>query len=405
MYERFTDRARKVMQLANQEAQRFNHEYIGTEHILLGLVKEGSGVAANVLKNLDVDLRKIRLEVEKLVQCGFDNVPVGKLPQTPRAKKVIEYAMAEARNLGHTYVGTEHLLLGMLREGEAVAAQVLMNLGLRLENVRAEVLATLRRAEDEGNGAYSPQSRIRWATPTDPATLERPPRSKWSSCLVMGLGAVVFVVLGVLGRGWSLQRQQERESKDRWDRQIAEVEAGKTTRIVWPEPRFLEGFVRDQPEVAAEITQVIFSVGRVSDERFGYLKQFPHLKAIAFDEVWEGADSFLERIAGMESITSLSFYQTGVTEEGVRAVASLPNLKRLRIDYFWKQTSLEPLRSYKGIETIALDLVTPKKEWIELMATLPNLRELELEEDEPISDSVLLNLQRALPKVKILHGK
>ena len=99
MYERFTDRARKVMQLANQEAQRFNHEYIGTEHILLGLVKEGSGVAANVLKNLDVDLRKIRLEVEKLVQSGPDMVTMGKLPQTPRAKKVIEYALEEAREL------------------------------------------------------------------------------------------------------------------------------------------------------------------------------------------------------------------------------------------------------------------------------------------------------------------
>jgi len=97
MYERFTDRARKVMQLANQEAQRFNHEYIGTEHILLGLVKEGSGVAANVLKNLDIDLRKIRLEVEKLVQSGPEMVTIGKLPQTPRAKKVIEYSMEEAR--------------------------------------------------------------------------------------------------------------------------------------------------------------------------------------------------------------------------------------------------------------------------------------------------------------------
>lgn len=109
MYERFTDRARKVMQLANQEAQRFNHEYIGTEHILLGLVKEGSGVAANVLKNLDVDLRKIRLEVEKLVQSGPEMVTMGKLPQTPRAKKVIEYSMEEARNLNHNYVGTEHI--------------------------------------------------------------------------------------------------------------------------------------------------------------------------------------------------------------------------------------------------------------------------------------------------------
>src|SRR4051812_38843703 len=143
MYERFTDRARKVMQLANQEAQRFNHEYIGTEHVLLGLIKEGSGVAANVLKNLDVDLRKIRLEVEKLVQSGPDMVTMGKLPQTPRAKKVIEYSMEEARNLNHNYVGTEHILLGLLREQEGVAAQVLMNLGLKLEDVREEVLNLL----------------------------------------------------------------------------------------------------------------------------------------------------------------------------------------------------------------------------------------------------------------------
>ena len=152
MYERFTDRARKVMQLANQEAQRFNHEYVGTEHVLLGLVKEGSGVAANVLKNLDVDLRKIRVEVEKIVQSGPDMVTMGKLPQTPRAKKVIEYAIEEARNLNHNYVGTEHLLLGLLREQEGVAAQVLMNLNLKLEEVREEVLNLLGHGMDAGGG-------------------------------------------------------------------------------------------------------------------------------------------------------------------------------------------------------------------------------------------------------------
>src|SRR3989442_9499616 len=150
MYERLTDRARKVMQLANQEAQRFNHEYVGTEHVLLGLIKEGSGVAANVLKNLDVDLRKIRNEVEKIVQAGPDMVTMGKLPQTPRAKKVIEYAIEEARNLNHNYVGTEHLLLGLLREQEGVAAQVLMNLNLKLEDVREEVLNLLGHGMDSG---------------------------------------------------------------------------------------------------------------------------------------------------------------------------------------------------------------------------------------------------------------
>lgn len=143
MYERFTDRARKVMQLANQEAKRFSHEYIGTEHILLGLVKEGTGVASNVLRNLDVDLRMVRLEVEKIVQSGPGVVSASNLPQTPRAKKVIEYAIAEARGLNHNYVGTEHLLIGLLREEDGVAAQVLINLGLKLGVVRAEVLSLL----------------------------------------------------------------------------------------------------------------------------------------------------------------------------------------------------------------------------------------------------------------------
>jgi len=149
MFERFTDRARKVMALANQEAQRFNHEYIGTEHVLLGLVKEGSGVGANVLKNIGVELRKVRLEVEKLVKSGPDIVTMGKLPQTPRAKKVIEYAIEEARSLNHNYIGTEHLLLGLLREHDGVAAQVLMNLGLKLEEVREEVLNLLGAGVDD----------------------------------------------------------------------------------------------------------------------------------------------------------------------------------------------------------------------------------------------------------------
>ena len=149
MFERFTDRARKVMALANQEAQRFNHEYIGTEHILLGLVKEGSGVGATVLKNLDVDIKKLRLAVEKRVKSGPDMVTMGKLPQTPRAKKVIEYAIEEARALNHNYVGTEHILLGLLRETEGIAAQVLMDMDMKLEDVRQEVLNLLGASIDE----------------------------------------------------------------------------------------------------------------------------------------------------------------------------------------------------------------------------------------------------------------
>ncbi|MBL7140119.1 MAG: ATP-dependent Clp protease ATP-binding subunit [Planctomycetes bacterium] len=166
MFERFTDRARKVMALANQEAQRFNHEYVGTEHVLLGLVKEGQGVAANVLHNLQVDLKKIRLEVEKIVKSGPAMVTMGKLPQTPRAKKVIEFAIEEARNLGHNYVGTEHLLLGLLREHDGVAAQVLMNLGLKLDDVRAEVLNILGASmEAEGETAEAEGRRGKSKTP------------------------------------------------------------------------------------------------------------------------------------------------------------------------------------------------------------------------------------------------
>jgi ATP-dependent Clp protease ATP-binding subunit ClpC len=140
MYERFTDKARKILQLADEEAQRLNHVYVDTEHILLGLVKEGSGVAANVLKNLDVDLRKIPLEVEKVVQSGPPMVPIGKLPRTPRAKKVIEYSVEESQKPDRNYIGTEHILLGLLREQEGVAAKVLTNLGLDLKDVREEVL-------------------------------------------------------------------------------------------------------------------------------------------------------------------------------------------------------------------------------------------------------------------------
>jgi ATP-dependent Clp protease ATP-binding subunit ClpA len=140
MYDRFTDRARMVMRLADQEACRFNHEYIGTEHILIGLVKEGAGVAANVLKNHGIELHKVRLEVEKIVPPGPDMAMIGKLPQTPRAKKVIEYSIEEARKLNHNYVGTEHLLLGLMREGEGVAAQVLARLGLTPQRVREEVV-------------------------------------------------------------------------------------------------------------------------------------------------------------------------------------------------------------------------------------------------------------------------
>jgi len=143
MFDRFTDRARKVMALARKEAQRFNHDFIGTEHILLGLIQEGSGVAANVLKTLGVEIEKIRREIEKNVQSGPSMVTMGQLPFTPRAKKVLELSMEEAQELGHNYIGTEHLLLGLIRENDGVAAQVLLDMNLKLEDVREAVLELL----------------------------------------------------------------------------------------------------------------------------------------------------------------------------------------------------------------------------------------------------------------------
>jgi len=143
MFNRFTERARKVIVLAKEEAKRFNHDYIGTEHILLGLIREGEGVAATVLQKLGLNLQNIRLEIEKLVQPGPATQILGDIPFTPRAKKALELAAEEARALGHNYIGTEHILLGLIREGEGVASQVLMNLGLDLETVRNEVMEIL----------------------------------------------------------------------------------------------------------------------------------------------------------------------------------------------------------------------------------------------------------------------
>jgi ATP-dependent Clp protease ATP-binding subunit ClpC len=143
MFNRFTERARKVIILAKEEARRFNHDYIGTEHILLGLIREGEGVAAAVLEKMGLDLQTIRLEVEKVVQPGPTTQILGDIPFTPRSKKALELAAEEARALGHNYIGTEHILLGLIREGESVASQVLLNLGLDLDRVRNEVLNVL----------------------------------------------------------------------------------------------------------------------------------------------------------------------------------------------------------------------------------------------------------------------
>jgi ATP-dependent Clp protease ATP-binding subunit ClpC len=143
MFNRFTERARKVIVYAKEEARRFNHDYIGTEHLLLGLVREGEGVAAAVLQKLGLDLETIRIEVEKLVQPGPQTQVLGDIPFTPRSKKALELSAEEARALGHNYIGTEHLLLGLVKEGEGMAYRVLLNLGLDLGKLRNEVMDLL----------------------------------------------------------------------------------------------------------------------------------------------------------------------------------------------------------------------------------------------------------------------
>jgi ATP-dependent Clp protease ATP-binding subunit ClpA len=144
-FDRFTERARKVLSLAQEEAQRFQHNYIGTEHLLLGLVREGEGVAARVLHNLGVELYKVRQSVEFIIGRG-DRIVLGEIGLTPRAKKVIELAVDEARRLNHHYIGTEHILLGLVREGEGIAAGVLESLGVNLEKVRTQTIRVLSQA-------------------------------------------------------------------------------------------------------------------------------------------------------------------------------------------------------------------------------------------------------------------
>ena len=148
MFERFTERARRVVVLAQEEARMLNHNYIGTEHILLGLIREGSGVAAKALESLGVSLEAVRQQVNEIIGRG-QQVPSGHIPFTPRAKKVLELSLREADGLGHNYIGTEHILLGLIREGSGVAAQVLVKLGADLNRTRQQVVQLLRGSQGE----------------------------------------------------------------------------------------------------------------------------------------------------------------------------------------------------------------------------------------------------------------
>ena len=148
MFERFTDRARRVMVLAQEEARLLDHNYIGTEHLLLGLIHEGEGVAAQALESLSVSLPAVRQQVEEIIGGG-QQAPSGRIPFTPRAKKVLELSRREALAMGHNYVGTEHILLGLLREGDGVAAQVLVLMGADLNRVRQQVIRILSGHQDQ----------------------------------------------------------------------------------------------------------------------------------------------------------------------------------------------------------------------------------------------------------------
>jgi ATP-dependent Clp protease ATP-binding subunit ClpC len=164
MFERFTDRARRVVVLAQEEARMLNHNYIGTEHILLGLIHEGEGVAAKALESLGISLEAVRQQVEEIIGQG-QQAPSGHIPFTPRAKKVLELSLREALQLGHNYIGTEHILLGLIREGEGVAAQVLVRLGADLNRVRQQVIQLLH-----GPGTTTADASL--ARPGDPAGRE-----------------------------------------------------------------------------------------------------------------------------------------------------------------------------------------------------------------------------------------
>jgi Clp amino terminal domain, pathogenicity island component len=163
-FDKFTERARRVLTYAQEEAKSFNHNYIGTEHLLLGLIREGGGVAAKVLRSLGVELDKVRSQVEFIIGRG-DRMIAGEIGLTPRSKKVIELAVDEARRLGHHYIGTEHLLLGLVREGEGIAASVLESLGVNLERVRTQTVTVLSQGRPDQGAAVlesmPPQERQR----------------------------------------------------------------------------------------------------------------------------------------------------------------------------------------------------------------------------------------------------
>jgi len=213
MFERFTDRARSVVVLAQEEARLLNHDYIGTEHILLGLIHEGEGVAATALESLGISLEAVRQQVQEIVGQG-ELAPSGHVPFTSRAKKVLELSLREAKRLGHNYIGTEHILLGLVREGEGVGAQVLVNLGADLKGTRQAVVSLL--------GAHPGE-----------LTRRRPGRRAWREQpdeIVDRLDSIAARLAAIEGR-LGIEPEPLPHGVHEYDEQIAVVRAGKEAAI------------------------------------------------------------------------------------------------------------------------------------------------------------------------------
>ena len=236
MFERFTDRARRVVVLAQEEARMLNHNYIGTEHILLGLIHEGEGVAAKSLESLGISLEGVRSQVEEIIGQG-QQAPSGHIPFTPRAKKVLELSLREALQLGHNYIGTEHILLGLIREGEGVAAQVLVKLGAELTRVRQQVIQLLsgyqgKEAAEAGTGGRGGES----GSPSTSLVLDQFGRNLTAAAMegkldpVIGREKEIERVMQVLEPAHQEQPGADRRARRRQDRRRRGPGAGHRAR-------------------------------------------------------------------------------------------------------------------------------------------------------------------------------